>query len=130
MKNFNLRKISDMKTYRNLLCVAAVAAAFAGCSKENVSIYEAPETGEKVQISVTLPETVGTKVGMSELQDGSALELKWEADDKIIVVSGDVSEEYSIVAGYTDKYATFEGNAVTGDTYDIILSKVTLSKEG
>ena len=123
MKNFNLRKISDMKTYRNLLCVAAVAAAFAGCSKENVSIYEAPETGEKVQISVTLPETVGTKVGMSELQDGSALELKWEADDKIIVVSGDVSEEYSIVAGYTDKYATFEGNAVTGDTYDIILSK-------
>ena len=123
MKNFNLRKKSDMKTSRNLLCVAAVAAAFAGCSKENVSIYEAPETGEKVQISVTLPETVGTKVGMSELQDGSALELKWEAADKIIVVSGDVSEEYSIVAGYTDKYATFEGNAVTGDTYDIILSK-------
>ena len=113
----------DMKTYRKFICIAAAAAAFAGCAKEDISGVETPENGDKVLISVTLPETVGTKVDMNELSDGSALELKWEADDKIIVVSGDVSEEYTIVEGYTDKSATFEGNEVAGETFDIILSK-------
>ena len=113
----------DMKIYRKFICIAAAAAAFAGCAKEDISGVETPENGDKVLISVTLPETVGTKVDMNELSDGSALELKWEADDKIIVVSGDVSEEYTIVDGYTDKSATFEGNEVAGETFDIILSK-------
>ena len=113
----------DMKTYRKFICIVAAAAAFAGCAKEDITGVETPENGDKVLISVTLPETVGTKVDMNELSDGSALELKWEADDKIIVVSGDVSEEYTIVEGYTDKSATFEGNEVAGETFDIILSK-------
>ena len=113
----------DMKTYRKFICITAAAAAFAGCAKEDITGVETPEKGDKVLISVTLPETVGTKVDMNELSDGSALELKWEADDKIIVVSGDVSEEYTIVDGYTDKSATFEGNEVAGETFDIILSK-------
>ena len=38
-------------------------------------------------------------------------------------MSGDVSEEYTIVDGYTDKSAIFEGNEVAGETFDIILSK-------
>ena len=82
-----------------------------------------PQAGQKVTISVALPESVATKVAMSELTDGSALALSWEAGDKLLVVSGDASQEFTIKDGFTDKYAEFEGVALEGTEFDVILSR-------
>lgn len=82
-----------------------------------------PQAGQKVTISVALPESVATKVAMSELTDGSALALSWEAGDKLLVVSGDASQEFTIKDGFTDKYAEFEGVAPEGTEFDVILSR-------
>ena len=115
-----------MKTLRilYLLASAAVVLGFSGCSKEEFAgDRELPHVGEKVTISVSLPESVATKVAMSELEDGSALALSWEAGDKLLVVSGEASQEFTIKEGFTDKYAEFEGVALEGTEFNVILSR-------
>ena len=115
-----------MKTLRTLYfaACAAVVLGAAGCSKVASPVENTlPQAGQKVTISVALPESVATKVAMSELTDGSALALSWEAGDKLLVVSGDASQEFTIKDGFTDKYAEFEGVALEGTEFDVILSR-------
>ena len=115
-----------MKTLRTLYfaACAAVVLGAAGCSKVASPVENTlPQAGQKVTISVALPESVATKVAMSELTDGSALALSWEAGDKLLVVSGDASQEFTIKDGFTDKYAEFEGVALEGTEFNVILSR-------
>lgn len=115
-----------MKTLRTLYFAASAAVVLgaAGCSKVASPVENTlPQAGQKVTISVALPESVATKVAMSELTDGSALALSWEAGDKLLVVSGDASQEFTIKDGFTDKYAEFEGVALEGTEFDVILSR-------
>ena len=99
------------------LLTAAVAgiASLSSCTKE-----QNQSEGEKVTITVSFPEVVDSKVAMEEGQQ--ALDLKWENDDKLTIV-GNTTGEFTVASISEDgKTATFTGNAVEGDKFDVILS--------
>ena len=99
------------------LLTAAVAgiASLSSCTKE-----QNQSEGEKVTITVSFQEVVESKVAMEEGQQ--ALDLKWESKDKLTIV-GNTTEEFTVASISEDgKTATFTGNAVEGDKFDVILS--------
>ena len=76
----------------------------------------------KIMITAEFPECIESKVAAS---DGTAsLELAWEDDDYLTVVSGSVSEIFTMVS-HDGKTAKFSGNPVEGSSYDVFLSKST-----
>ena len=75
-----------------------------------------------VTITAAFPELVESKVDFAEQGDGSGLDLTWEEEDYLTVVSGSVSEKYAI-ASINGKVATFTGAPVEGETFDVILSR-------
>lgn len=72
---------------------------------------------KKVVITASLPDM--TKVSFSE-GDG-ALDIAWTEDDYLTVICGNVKERYDIVS-FQGNQATFSGNPIDGDAYDIYLS--------
>ena len=106
-----------MKKVFLFAALVAGVMSIASCNKE-----QNPQTeGEKVTITVSFPEVVDSKVAMEEGQQ--ALDLKWENDDKITVVSGNTAEAFTVASISEDgKTATFTGNAVAGEKFDVILS--------
>lgn len=105
-----------MKKVFLFAALVAGVMSIASCNKE-----QNPQTEDgKVTITVSFPEVVESKVAMEEGQQ--ALDLKWENDDKITVV-GNTTEEFKVASISDDgKTATFTGNAVEGDMFDVILS--------
>ena len=76
----------------------------------------------KIMITAEFPECIESKVAAS---DGTAsLELAWEDDDYLTVVSGSVSEIFTMVS-HDGKTAMFSGNPVKASSYDVFLSKST-----
>lgn len=105
-----------MKTRESIFLGMAAAALCLGCTKEN----DAPEARQTVTITASIPETApATKVSFSELEDGSALALAWEADDALTVI-GSTTETFRIQPGFEAHAATFDGNAVSGSSFHII----------
>lgn len=74
--------------------------------------------GEKVTIRVSVPDEAFTKVSFTDA--GDKLALAWEMTDKIRVISGENSEEFSISNIISAHEAEFTGNAVAGSSFDII----------
>lgn len=111
--------MGQIKIYRNVLpsLLAFVLMALpTSCVKESEG-DAAISAGECI-ITAEFPEV--TKVAVSE--GSSALNLSWQKDDYITVVSGSVNERYSLVSISGSK-ATFKGNPVEGTSYDIVLSR-------
>ena len=105
-----------MKKVFLFAALVAGVMSIASCNKEQ----NAQPEGEKVTITVSFPEVVDSKVAMEEGQQ--ALDLKWTSEDKIFVI-GETTEEFTIGDISTDgKTATFTGNVVAGEKFDVIIS--------
>lgn len=107
--------VRQRKLYKNLL-LSSLAMMILSCSKEsneNLAI-----ANEEQLITAEFPEE--SKASVTE--GSSALNLSWQQDDYITIVSGSTRERYSLVSISGSK-ATFKGNPVTGSSYDIILSR-------
>lgn len=97
------------------LAVFAIASV-TSCVKEKDA--PAADNRELVTISVSVPDA-DTKVAFSEgAQNG--LHLAWEEGDCLRVISGNQSERYDILEGFTEHNARFRGPEVSGSTYTII----------
>ena len=97
-----------------ILALAAFAiASVTSCVKEKDA--PAADNRELVTISVSVPDA-DTKVAFSEgAQNG--LHLAWEEGDCLRVISGNQSERYDILEGFTEHNARFRGPEVSGSTY-------------
>ena len=105
---------------KKVFLFAALAAGVMSISSCNKEQNAQPEDG-KVTITVSFPEVVDSKVAMEEGQQ--ALDLKWENDDKLTIVGNTTTEEFTVASISEDgKTATFTGNAVEGNNFDVILS--------
>jgi hypothetical protein len=67
-----------------------------------------------------IEKDVESKVTFSEASEG--LDLTWDKDDYLTVVSGSVREKY-IIDSFDGKVATFKGTPVSGTSFDVILSR-------
>lgn len=89
--------------------------AVACSSKQDFDLL--PSSDSRVYITASFPEM--TKVSFSEGEE--ALDLSWDEEDYITIVSGPVSEKFDIVS-FEGNVATFAGSSIHGDSYDIFLS--------
>lgn len=102
---------TDMKRYFFILLAAFLAAV--SCGKEVISDpvpgpTPVPDPSDDYEyVKVILPE------------DAS---FAWQTDDALTVV-GDVSEEYSIVPGFTAREAFFRGKPVSGSAFTILFGE-------
>ena len=98
--------------------VAAFAAVFASCNKEQNA--PEPKPADKHIIKVSISETL-TKVSLTdETAGGKGMALAWQENDALRVISGEASELYSIEEGFSGHEATFSGNAVEGTGFTIL----------
>lgn len=105
--------------------IYAALAAFGvmllgSCAQELDDVTPNTEADGLVTITASFPEDVQSKVSFTEGTEG--LDLAWEEDDYLTVVSGSVSEKYTIDT-FDGKIATFKGNPVEGTSFDVILSR-------
>lgn len=105
--------------------IYAALAAFGvmllgSCAQELDDVTPNTEADGLVTITASFPEDVQSKVSFTEGTEG--LDLAWEEDDYLTVVSGSVSEKYTIDT-FDGKVATFKGNPVEGTSFDVILSR-------
>ena len=101
--------------------VAGSVLLLASCQEIDDNNVSVSHDG-KIMITAEFPECIESKVAAS---DGTAsLELAWEDDDYLTVVSGSVSEIFTMVS-HDGKTAMFSGNPVEGSSYDVFLSKST-----
>lgn len=106
---------------RNMIYAAFAACGMllGSCAQELDDVTPNTEADGLVTITASFPEDVQSKVSFAEGTEG--LDLAWEEDDYLTVVSGSVSEKYTIDT-FDGKVATFKGNPVEGTTFDVILS--------
>ncbi|MCR5560640.1 MAG: hypothetical protein K6F58_02360 [Bacteroidales bacterium] len=120
---------------QSLLFIAVAMLAFAACSREEETpVPEKPGKEEQqkpqdpedptepedsiVTIKVSIPEETYSKVSLAE-SDGS-LTAAWEESDRIRIISGNKSEEYSITQILSPGVAEFSGRKVEGESFDIL----------
>lgn len=107
-----------MKKFITLSILAAGMVALGGsCTTELENTPVIPSVN-KVTITASFPEV--TKITMSEGTE--ALELAWEESDYLTIVSGEQSEKYELVS-IEGKVATFTGEPLEGESFDIVLSR-------
>lgn len=112
-----------MKRNIFMAAFAAFGALFLNsCNQELDDMTPVVDESGMVTITAAFPELVESKVDFAEQGDGSGLDLTWEEEDYLTVVSGSVSEKYAI-ASINGKVATFTGAPVNGETFDVILSR-------
>lgn len=112
-----------MKRNIFMAAFAAFGALFLNsCNQELDDMTPVVDESGMVTITAAFPELVESKVDFAEQGDGSGLDLTWEEEDYLTVVSGSVSEKYAI-ASINGKVATFTGAPVEGETFDVILSR-------
>lgn len=110
---------------RNIFMAAFAAFGtlfLSSCNQELDDMTPVVDESGMVTITAAFPELVESKVDFAEQGDGSGLDLTWEEEDYLTVVSGSVSEKYAI-ASINGKVATFTGAPVEGETFDVILSR-------
>lgn len=107
---------------RNMIYAAFAACGMllGSCAQELDDVTPNTEADGLVTITASFPEDVQSKVSFAEGTEG--LDLAWEEDDYLTVVSGSVSEKYTIDT-FDGKIATFKGNPVEGTSFDVILSR-------
>lgn len=111
-----------MKKIYNSILLAAIIMTGVMCSKE------AEQEGKKIKNPDTIQASVASQDEKVSFSQGDAkLTLAWEQTDKIMVV-GNTSEEYSIVE-YSGKNASFTGEKVEGDSFDIYYPSSYATKE-
>lgn len=112
-----------MKRNIFMAAFAAFGALFLNsCNQELDDMTPVVDESGMVTITAAFPELVESKVDFAEQGDGSGLDLTWEEEDYLTVVSGSVSEKYAI-ASINGKVATFTGAPVEGETFDVVLSR-------
>ena len=101
--------------------LTAFGVMFLGsCAQELDEVTPNTDADGLVTITASFPENIESKVAFSESSEG--LDLTWENDDYLTVVSGNISEKYEIES-IEGKVATFKGNPVSGTVFDVILSR-------
>lgn len=108
---------------RNIIfaAFAAFGALFlSSCNQELNDMTSTTDESGMATITASFPEVIDSKVNFTEQTGG--LDLTWEEEDYLTVVSGSVSEKYTIKS-IDGKTATFTGNPVSGDNFDVILSR-------
>ena len=108
-----------MKRVLPFLLIAATTLVVVGCLREQAPVHNSP----RISIRAYIPEEPVSKASFSVPETGIGLHLAWQANDNIRVInagSPTTSEVYSIEDGFTDHFATFSGNAVVGDQFNII----------
>ena len=101
-----------MKRLYNILFIFGFMAT-------SCTLYEA-EHGVTKTIQAFFPDVIESKVSITEKDDDTGLSLSWEQSDKL-VVAGESVETYMLTA-IDGKKATFSGNEVKGDVFDVILT--------
>lgn len=101
----------------SILSIAVLPFALFSCNKvaQSADNFDAP----LVTIEASIPDQV-TKVVAVTPESGVGLDWNWEEEDKINVLSGDVSSLFSIRSGFEGKLASFIGKQVSGSTFSII----------
>lgn len=107
-----------MKKFIKLSILAAGMVAFGGACTMELQDEPAVPTENKVTITASFPEV--TKVTMSE--GTQALELAWDESDYLTIVCGEQTEMYELVS-IENNVATFAGNPLEGESFDIVLSR-------
>ncbi|MBO4446944.1 MAG: hypothetical protein J5764_02330 [Bacteroidales bacterium] len=103
---------------KNLLVLVSLSVLFTALSCNKSVEGTVPGDGDLVTISVALPEEGRVSFSQGE---GNALKLSWEATDAIRIISGSQSEVFNIdPASINGGVASFTGNAVEGDSFDIL----------
>ncbi len=111
--------IMDMKHFVNMFAAASlVALASLSCAKEKEPAGNGEETKNKVTISATLPEELGTKVTFTEGE--AALKLSWETTDVLRIISESGESETYTVKEINGRTATFEGYELEGTKFTAI----------
>lgn len=108
-----------MKRVLSFLLLAATALAVAGCLREQAPVHNSP----RISIRAYIPEEPLSKASFSVPATGIGLHLAWQANDNIRVINAGspaTSEVFQIQPGFTDHVATFSGNEVAGDQFNII----------
>ena len=113
-----------MKSTRYIILYAAAALAFSCTNAIELQDSES-QTGERVTIRVFTPETIDTKVSLTEAGDKKAMNLAWEALDKLSVNGN----EFSVSNIVSDHEAEFEGTAPSGSPFTIIYPGTYTSSE-
>ena len=108
---------------KNLIYAAFAACGallLGSCAQELDNVTPNVDADGLMTITASFPEDVESKVTFSETSEG--LDLAWDKDDYLTVVSGSVSEKYTIDS-FDGKVATFKGKHVSGTSFDVILSR-------
>ena len=97
--------------------LASAVMAVAGCVRESeLTERSVPQ----MTIRASIPENPLTKASFSVPVSGTGLHLAWQDGDNIRVINGSNSAVYNIQAGFTDHTASFSGDVVAGDSFDVI----------
>jgi hypothetical protein len=106
-----------MKTrISTFISIAVLPLALFSCMKPAEWTPQAPVQLKTIQ--AVIPGEA-TKVAPVDTESGTGLDWNWEEGDKISIISGDVSADYSIRPGFEAKTASFIGRQVSGGTYSI-----------
>lgn len=108
-----------MKRVLPFLLLAATALTLAGCLREQAPVHNSP----RISIRAYIPEEPLSKASFSVPVTGTGLHLAWQENDNIRVINAGnpaTSEVFQIQPGFTDHVATFSGNEVAGDQFNII----------
>lgn len=108
-----------MNRVLSFLLLAATTLVVVGCLREQAPVHDSP----RISIRAYIPEEPLSKASFSVPSSGVGLHLAWQVNDNIRVINADnpaTSEVYEIQDGFTDHVATFSGNAVAGDQFNII----------
>lgn len=81
-----------------------------------------PAGGNLVTISAVFPDKIESKVAIVEKDGDTGLELSWEDSDKLIV-KGESSESVFTLKSRNGKSATFIGEEVDGEVFDVVLTR-------
>lgn len=108
---------------KNLIYAAFAACGallLGSCAQELDNVTPNVDADGLMTITASFPEDVESKVTFSETYEG--LDLAWDKDDYLTVVSGSVREKYTIDS-FDGKVAKFKGKPVSGTSFDVILSR-------
>lgn len=120
-----------MPMFKKALFPILILALATACASKETDPGQDQQPGTNpdgsVTIRVTIPEETYSKVTLTE--DNGSLKAEWEESDKIRVISGRTSEEYSLSRIVSPSVAEFTGKPVSGAAFDIVYPGNYASKE-
>ena len=117
------------KHIQSLMALVAITF-FVACTSENNETVENGSNPKLMTFTATQDRgETGTKAALDEV----GKTIKWEAKDEISVLYGTANQEFTLTSGVGKNTATFQGSAVTSDTYTAIYpycSSANLESDG